>query len=362
MNIYVIQAMVLLAFALIENFGNIDKNLKKELFRISVLLMFLPLFLRTYKIGADLGRYHTHFKECGEMGIENILSAHNYSNKGYYSYNALIYSLFSGNYQSFIALTSCLTFFPVIVLIRRLFGNSCTALYIYLGMGFYAFQFTGLKQAMAMGILCFAMLSLIENRRISFYCFVLIASLFHFPALIFLPAYELTHFFKSELFLYFSAACVGVIYFFHAQIISYMSEAYDSVIQSNAGTTIFAGKVIMILAICVYGYIFYTPKAEKPISIFLPRLMMTSAILQMFAIYGNVFERLSDYYFVYITVYLPQIFSVMTNKDEIMSNDNNKSKEFTASVLAVLLAIFAYFWVYYRRVAGMLPYKTWLFS
>ena len=361
MNIYVIQTMVLLAFALIENFGNIDKNLKKELFRISVLVMFLPLFFRTYKIGSDLGRYHTHYKEYGEMGIENVLFASKYTNKGYYFYNALTYSLFSGNYQSFIALTSCLTFFPVIVLIRRLFGNSCTALYVYMGMGFYAFQFTGLKQAMAMGILCFAILSLIDNRRVPFYGFVLIASLFHFPALIFLPAYELTHFLRSELFLYFSVACVGVIYFFHAQIISFMSETYDSVIQSNAGTNIFAGKVIMILAICVYGYIFYTPKAEKAISIYLIRLIMISAILQMFALYGNVFERLSDYYFVYVTLYLPQIFSVMTNKHDIMINDNNRSTEFTVSVLVVLIAIFAYFWVYYRNVSGMLPYKTWLF-
>lgn len=360
MNIYVIQAATLLVIALLENYGNLTKETKKLCFRFCVLILFSVLFFRTYKVGADLGRYHTHFKDSGELGVAGILNGRDHTNIGYYVLNAIVYKMFHGNYQTFISLTSGLSFFPVVWLIKKTVGYSTTALYIYVGLGFYSFLFTGLKQSIAMAILCFAMASILDNRRIQFYIWVVIASLFHAPALIFLPAYELTHLLKSDVFIYFSGGCAAIIYFFSAQLINLMGEYYDSVIETAKGSSI-TGKVLMIFIIGIYGYIFYTPNTKRIESICLLRLMFMAALLQMFGRYGNVFERLSDYYFVYVSIYIPKVFSTLySQKEREMINVNNNSKDFYISVLAVLVAVFAYFWVYYRNVYGMLPYRTWL--
>lgn len=398
MNIYVAQTLILLLFSACELFTNISDETRRVIFYISALWMMCFLFFRLYTVGSDLGRYHTHFITYGNMAITDILRESGRDNIGFYLYNSIIYSITKGNYQAFISITSLITFLPVVRMIRKTIGYSITALYVYMSMGFYSFQFSGLKQAIAMGMLALAMIDLIENNRRSFYVWALVAVLFHYPALVFLPAYELTHQRISNGYKVISCILVVIIFVFRDQIVTFLGEGYETTIEtSRVGV---GGKVLLMIAMLIYSYIFYKPNERNEISVYLFRILVIATVLQNFASFGNVFERWADYYFVYICLYFPRIFATsyaaVTNEkvknegavvnnlvgtsnecqyfrniqdikmNEALSTTNheniyyNESSLFTFSIFLILLTFAAYFFVYYRTVPGMIPYRSWL--
>ena len=360
MNIYLNLLVILLLFAVLETYGHLTEEQNRWAFYIMAIIMFCLLFFRSYTVGSDLGRYHTHFSTFGRVGIKEILSMKDLDNKAYYIYNSVFYKMTSGNYQAFISFTAILTFLPVVKMIKKVVGYSCTALYIYAGMGFYAFEFSGLKQAIAMGILCYALVGIVENNRFQFYICTVIASFFHLPAMIFIFAYEITHIRNSDIYLFITAVGAGILYIFREHAVLLLGDSYDSVIELIRTGSV-GGKVLLIALVCIYGYIFYTPVYENEKSVYLFRLLIISAIIQTLAIYGNVFERLADYYFVYISIYLPLVFSVMLSEDkDIMVTKANRSVLFEVSIVVVLIAVFAYYWVYFKNTPGLLPYNTWL--
>ena len=362
MTIYDIQVvMLLLLIAISQSTDNVET--KKCCFSLGVLLLGIVLFFRTYRIGSDLGAYHVHYDRCGSMSIPEILQYYKMNNIGFYIYNHLFYRITNGNYQIFISFTALITLVPVIRLILKSVGYSNYSLFVYVCFGYYAFQFSGLKQALATAMLTFAYMSIVKKRRTSFIFWVLIGSLFHIPCLIFLPAYFIAHKKPDALFAITSVIIVAIIFVMRGQIVNRFQDDYRSVVDLN-GSIAAGGKVLLIALIVGFGFLFCLPRDFSTNEIvILWRFMIVSAILQTFANFGNVFERLADYYFFFTIIYIPRLITVQMYDTEesniearIILDKNNQY----LVVMLITLALLGYYCVYNRNIPGLNPYSTWL--
>lgn len=362
MTIYVIQVGILLVMLTISQASESIET-KKRCYYFGVFVLFIVLFLRKYNVGSDLGRYHTLYDMYGRMTIREIVETNQIINLGYCLYNHIVYSISRGNYQFFIALTSLITIIPVTRLIIKSVGYSNYSLLVYVCFGYYAFQFSGLKQAIAMAVLSKAYLCIVEHRKYPFYIYVLFAALFHVPSLVFLPAYYIAHHEFDTTSKAISVIIVVIAYLLRGRIVGLLLDNYESVVDLY-GTVRAGGKVLLILAIVIYGYLFCLPEEFRiDETRILWRFMIVSAIIQSFANYGNVFERLADYYFFYIILYLPRLVTVHLYDTEESSIKTRIFLEAGNQLLAgtiITIAVVAFYWLYYRIIPGLIPYSIWI--
>ena len=101
----------------------------------------------------------------------------------------LVYDRSGGNYQTFIIIWSAITMICFMHFIRRYSTSPLQSILYFFGLLFYLLMFNALKQAMAMAFILLAFDGIVERKLWKFLLWVVIASVFHYPALIFLPAY-----------------------------------------------------------------------------------------------------------------------------------------------------------------------------
>lgn len=93
-------------------------------------------------------------------------------------------------------------------------------------LAFMWFGFSAIKQALAMGLLMFAFIGIMEENPKKFFIWTALAGCVHVPALIFLPAYWIakSRLNTKKLILY--AICAALIFVFRNQIVMFISNFY----------------------------------------------------------------------------------------------------------------------------------------
>lgn len=152
-------------------------------FILVIELMFITIF-RKYTVGTDLRMYTRLFEEINEYSWKNILNSK--FEPGYMIYNRFII-FFSDNIQVFIAVTGFLTVGIYIYEIFRKSYDAFFVMYLSLTFGFFFFQFTALRQVIAIALFMFAIDRLEKRKWIDYIFIILIASTFHLSVLVCIP-------------------------------------------------------------------------------------------------------------------------------------------------------------------------------
>lgn len=164
-----------------------------------------------------------------------------------------------------------------------------------------------------MAFLCFAFDAILEKKTLRFLLFVFLAVLFHFPALIFLPAYWIAKLKIDKSFPIIMASLFVFVFVFRTYILNLMSQTYGSGEENYSSEVQFFGtKVIFMVLMLAYGfYQFYSHKYNTDVEAncfsALMYFMGIAAVIQTFCFYNNIFERLADYYYQFSVLYVPLI-------------------------------------------------------
>lgn len=159
---------------------------------------------------------------------------------------------------------------------------------------------------MAFVTLAFDMI--VEKRPIRFVLLVIIAFLFHAPALIFLPAYWIASMRVGKGYLFLLVAMLAFTYYFRDAILELMLQFYETDIKDTQRDFL-ANKVLIMIAIVVAAMILRPPvQKEDRIYNILLQFMGIAIVLQTFSSYNNTFERLANYYFQFSVVFIPLVF------------------------------------------------------
>ena len=188
-----------------------------------------------------------------------------------------------------------------------------------MGLLFFTFTMSGLKQTLAMSLIILSFDGIYEHKVLRFVFLVFVASIFHFPALVFLPAYWIANMRLGRTYLIFLAALFIVTYLFRDQLVEWMTDTYETEIINNSGMRFLANKVVVMLIIIVAAIVIRPPHPDDGLYCSLLMLIGVAAVIQTFASYNNTFERLADYYFQFSVAFIPMIFEQVRTKRRYLS-------------------------------------------
>lgn len=299
-----------------------------------IVLMFCVYGLRdAYSIGGDSSSSYLHmFQRMEDTEWEDMpalsdwLSAKDFGEEraghersvAFQWMMKLVYDWTEGDYQWFVGIIALFVMIAVAQFVQRYSPSPVQSFLYYFGLIYYTMMFNVLKQSVAMAFVLFAFNAIIDRKPIRFLLMVWLASLFHFPALMFLPAYWIANMRLGRTYLIFLAILFALTYFFRDQLLEWMTDAYDTEIM-DTGRRFLANKVIVMLVIIVAALVIRPPSGEDKVYSALLMLIGVAAVIQTFSTYNNTFERLADYYFQFSIVFIPMVFEDVKTKRRHLS-------------------------------------------
>ena len=304
-NTYLALVVFILGAAIILR-GNKAKN--KYFVIVAVLALFVVLGFRdAYIIGGDSTSSYLHEFQHKENESWSDVWNSNENHKFFFMLMKLIYVLTNGNYQIYIIVISA---FMMYSFGRFILNYSCSpvqSILYYFGLLQYTFMISALKQAMAMAFLLFAFDAMMKKKFVRYLIFIFLASMFHFPSIVFLPAYFIVKIKMGSGYIFFLGAVLTIVYFFRDRIVDIMTDIYDTEMQEhNIG--FLGNKAIIMLVIVIAALILRPPTENDTLYVNLLSLTGVAIVIQTFASYNNTFERLADYYFQFSVVLIPLVF------------------------------------------------------
>lgn len=336
MSIYIWLVILILFFALILR-GNQRGSIAFII--LAFLLMFGIQGLRDSKtIGNDSRTsYRYEFNSMGDKdwkdlgGIGDWASLRSEGNNptgrdrnfAHRWLMKIVYELTGGDYQWFLVIVALIILSSEALFVYRFSPSPIQSVLYYLGLLFFVFHMSATKQSIAMSILLFSFPAIIEKRPIVFISLVVFASFFHMPALIFLPAYWIGNMKLGRNYLIMLAVVFAATFVLRGQLLSLLSGAYyDSEVETAGTGRFLANKVIIMLAIVLAALIIRPPHPDDKEYCALLQLMGVAALIQTFASYNNIFERLADYYFQFSVIFIPMVFEKIRPKRRFLTMDS----------------------------------------
>lgn len=168
---------------------SVKRSYKNQKLMLSSLIMFSLLGFKDATIGNDTANYIELFnrlKHISSMVDESIRFE-----KGYQLYNKVIGMLFDTPQALFI-ITAIICMGCICFGIIKNSVNWQYSLFIFVGLRFFYFFLSGLRQSIAVSMTFVAYYFLKKERIVSFFAIILLASTFHFSAFIFILAWPVS--------------------------------------------------------------------------------------------------------------------------------------------------------------------------
>ncbi len=352
-NIYMLMAAAILLLALFMR-GNIPKN--KQYVVWSCIIMFIVYGLRdTYTLGVDSSSSYLHqFQRMETTTWSQVLEGTTLEhNIGWAIIVKLGYVLLGGDYQLLITFISAFVMLVFGRFIYRYSVSPVQSFVYYWGLWFFTFNFSALKQSIAMSILFLAFDAILERKLIRYLVMVTFAALFHFPAIIFAPAYWLVKM-NPKVYLILLALAFVMVYFWRDQIVDYITQFYyeDRVFEDQ--DRFWTGKVMVMLALVLIAYFVRRPSKEDTVYSASMQFVAIATVIQLFSVYNNVFERLADYYFQFSVIFVPFVFMPRTDdRRELLKADLFKIGAYVLGALC----LYRFNDIVTRATSKLLPYQ-----
>lgn len=323
MTVYTWMVILLVLSALLLR-GNIKGN--KMFIFVAFLILFCVMGLRNVDTcgndsSGSYGSYPVIYNNVGQKDWSELYTAGEVSyNVGSTHLQKLIYDLTDGDYQAYITLIELFVVFSYIRFIRKYSPSPIQSVLYFFGLLYFSLLFDALKQAMAMSVLLFAFDAIIDKKPLKFVLLVLLAATFHFPALIFLPAYWIGRMKVGRSYLILLAGALIITYIFRDQILSLMLDAYggDSIEGSLEGVRFLRNKTLVMIFIVATSILLRPPTEGDTVYNTCLVFAGISIVFQTFCGYNNIFERLADYYFHTSIVMIPLVFEKCELKKHLL--------------------------------------------
>lgn len=312
---YLIVATIIYAYGYvtsgyrIQNTNADQRQWYGKIFIAAFAVMILLLGLRNERIGIDTWNYADHFERCRTMLNLNefidYLKERDFREGGYWLCVFLLtrFGLADWGIRFVFAILSCV---PVGVYIYKKSNSFLMSLFIYFAFGQFAFNFSGIRQGLAIGFVVLSMIW-VEEKPCKALLAVLCASLFHTTAIVFIPAIFLSRSRVNALSLLFFTACTAMLLVGRDWLMEMfkegLSKSYDGI---RVGGTTFM-LFLIATAILQYYYFYGKIHAQRCTESVLFWLSAATAVVYVFARTSPVYLRLALYYQIALVVSIPNM-------------------------------------------------------
>lgn len=163
------------------------KKENKILSPLVFFLLFLPIGLRSVDVGNDTHEYFSIFYRLYNHPDAYVLSLE----PAYSKLNYFLYYITNGDFNAVLFSTALFSVFFIFYTIQKYALSTSVAMAFFLSLGPYFFLHSGIRQGMALSLVFLSLSFILNEKKYKFALTILLASLFHASAIIFIPVYYL---------------------------------------------------------------------------------------------------------------------------------------------------------------------------
>ena len=245
-----------------------------------------------------------------------------------------IVSLLTDSFQVYLAIISIIQFIPIAFLFSKYSSNITLSFFVFAGLGFYVFYFSGLRQAIAMSVILFAADRLFCKKNLQFFLLVILAASFHSSAIVFLIIWPLSKIKMPP----FAAFCAIIVLILLIPIYKTLSERflllafgegkYETYIQEGGSA------ITMFIVYCILFLSSFMSKRNDEYISYIRWLVFLGVAGQSLGMIGSgTITRIGYYFNVFFTLLLPEV---------VTSFKDIKTRRFVTMIGIILLCIFFY--------------------
>lgn len=362
-SFYSILFFILAFFCFIINPNQIKHKNNNLYVFICVILLIIAGF-RGETVGGDLKRYIPEFYGVASLSDLLMIITSGSHEPGYRLFIKFL-SWISSSERCFLIGTSLVSLMGPFFLFYKYSKNSNVSLLLYFAMGFYTNTFNNVRQTMAMSVAFGSLYFLMNKQFLKYLIGILVATSFHYSAIVMLFFYPFTLKpvnFKKLLFYTIAGLSLAIASGF--SIFKYVVELFfmkydpESIMEDStgAGYGLFVFYSILFLLITIFYF-----KKKKVINSEQQNMLSMFVIFQMFAMIiqltSPIFHsmvRMTYYFFIpIITLAVPYIYSLIKNRSlKIMFY----TIVFSYAIAYMGLRIYAFNQTVYSNGQGVIPY------
>jgi hypothetical protein len=345
MTIYILMLLAILVFGLFTSVAFTSTRSKKIYAIVSFLMVFLISALRDISVGSDALGYVNYFFTVKKVPFSYLLLYR--FEPGYIVFNKLL-SFFVNNEQVFLAIMALIILAMIFIGIYKYSSIPSLSVYLFITMGFFAFTLSGFRQAIAIGIVFLSFTLLKEKKLLLFVLTILLASLFHKTALIFLIIYPFAHKKITVEYLMGASILFLILFFIKKSLLHFLTytflDEYSSMLKSSQSFTLLS----VIFIIFILGLFFLKPVLQRdPENIILYNLILFAIFMQLFATESNNFTRIANYFYIYAILFIP----------EVLKSIKDKNILFIGCIIVVSLTFIQFIWLTPGSQLSIVPYE-----
>lgn len=280
------------------------------------ILIFLVAF-RSIKIGNDTATYEYIFnsmKKCPSFFEWTKMNFYtNGIEHGYYFLN-YIFSKFT-NFRFFLIFTAIVTISPYMYLIYKESKNITLSLILFIGLPYYTFFMSGLRQSYALAFIVPAYYFLKEKKLINYLITCVIAMSFHSSALIFVPVYWIVKLKNTKKTRMFLISFIILFWVFRNQIWNiatlFARQQYDA---NDAGGEMMCVFLVLSAIIGFYYRRNFLENENGEKELFY--LQALTAMVAPFSLVNSALYRIYFYFNIFIILYVPCLAKSISRKNE----------------------------------------------
>ena len=352
MLIYIATYAIISAiFAFLPQQDSKKSDASKILCIVSCLLLIVVIGLRHPSMGVDLmyGESHGYlgsFDKLAQKSWGEVFTIDKFMNYewGYIVFNKLVSTIWN-NQQFFLFICACFSIIPFFIVIYKQSDSAFLSTIILAGLPGFLMIFSGLRQAIAMGLCFLAIYFIQEKKPVKFIITVLISCLFHSSSWIFLFAYPMYNVKISKTGRFWSLGILALIFILRGPLFIIFSNLFKE--EANISTSD-GGFTLLIFFIAIYILCFALQNEKNDEQNGLLNLFFFACCCQCFASVYDTAMRVGFYFMVALILLLPNI----VNKGRFQ----DKEKTVAYVFIAVIFVAFGIFNILTTPWAEAYPY------
>lgn len=337
--------IALFAIAVILGIPLASRNATKTKKIIYLSVMFLLMFVATtfrYGIGND---YFSYIRILNEIDSTSWGELFTLSHEPLFSVLTKCLTLITTNSEVIYAVYAVIILAPVAYTIYKHSDIAWISVAVYLCLTFFYTSLNFIRQSIAVSILLLAYSFIKQRKIIPVLILSVVAVLFHFTALVFIPFYLLTYFVKvtkKSVIIYSSVSAGALIICLIMKaaganplnlvanlLTSVTGRDYNSYIDSRWFEQGFGVEYLImplaVLALVMVSY--FLGWKEKEESHTLLWFMLGNASIWSFIVYAFIVERFSMFIFIFSIIAIPSVLSYYAEKADKAAASEKLKKE-----------------------------------
>ena len=347
MGIYELTVLAIVIIGVGFHYGRAEN--KYKFIYVAMFMLFLLSALRSGIYSGDTIRYMRYYDRYASYSFNQMLELYKegLTKDPTYHMTAWLFSRVFENSQWWIAFLSAIFCFAVGRLIYKKSLVPIVSIVMYITLGYFSFSMTGLRQSVGIVIILLSYPFLERRKLIPFVIMILLASLYHTTAIVFLIAYPFATMKFGKYHIIAAIFALAVFYLFRTQLLEALNsllgeqERFQNYISGEAHTLTMSGFIIQCF-IFAFAMFYYRRMVNKD---------KNNLVLYNLSFFGLAFQLYSSFIaeMFRISMYF-SIFNIILIANVTDCEGDARSKEITQAILIGVLLL-------YMLSGGMYQYK-----